>query len=89
MYINKVVFVEFSDVEELDRLYGDNLISRTDYGTTEILSDSIQNIKQELEEDEEAYDFTYEEFKNTVGERIGTDLYALLESGEVDFCLVV
>ena len=56
MYINKVVFVEHEDVNELDNLYGDNLISRTDYGTTEILSDSIQNIKNELEEDEEAYD---------------------------------
>ena len=86
MYINKVVFLEWNDVEELDRLYGDNLISRTDYGTTEILSDTIQNLKNELEED---YDFPYEDFKKNVSEKIGTDLYDMLEKGEIDFCLVV
>ena len=90
MYINKVVFLGWDDVEELDRLYGDNLISRTDYGTTEILSDTIQNIKNDIKNElETEYDFTYEEFKDTVSKHIGTDLYDMLEKGEVDFCLVV
>lgn len=85
MYINKVVFVEFEDVEPLDK-YG--VITRTDYGTTEIINDVVTDKLAQLDEEPSEYDYTTEEFEQSMKDCLGTDLYEKLLNGEVDFCLV-
>ena len=85
MYINKVVFVEYEDVELLEK-YG--VIARTDYGTTEIISDVITDKLAQLEAEPNEFDYTKEEFEQSMKDCLGTDLYEMLVKGEVDFCLV-
>ena len=93
MYINKVVFVEFSDLktsdEHMDYFRSDILLQYTDYSTCEITSDHVQEILEEAEEDAENYGYTKEEILRYLNTYLGEDLTNLLISGEVDFCLVV
>lgn len=85
MYINKVVFVEYEDVEPLEK-YG--VITRTDYGTTEILGEVITDRLAQLDAEPDEFDYTKEEFEENMKDCLGTDLYEMLLNGEVDFCLV-
>lgn len=88
MYINKVVFVEYEDVKELPK----HMLAETDYGTTEILNNYVSDAKKDWKEYQYQWDLymfdTYEDFKSEVSNILGTDLYDLLETEEVDFCLV-
>ena len=91
MYINKVVFLEEEDVEGLREKYP-FLLSETDYGTTELISNLISDARVDWEEYKETYDLpndlTYETFFEEVINVIGQDLFEKLDSGEVDFCLI-
>ena len=62
MYINKMIFKEADEVALLDNKYGYNVIQDTDYGTREILGDTLDNLLAELENNNENdFDFTKEE----------------------------
>ena len=89
MYINKVVFVEWEDLKGLNEEIKRALVFHTDYGTDEILAGTIQDMEQAMKEDSSLWSFSYSTFKEEVANALGEDLYKLLESGEVDFCLVV
>lgn len=85
MYINKVVFVEYGDVERLNTY---NIIQHTDYDTTEIVGDEVQNKIQELQDNPTEYNYNLKDFEEDMKDCLGTDLYEKLLNGEVDFCLV-
>lgn len=91
MYINKVVFLEGYDVLDLNEEFP-NLIVDTDYGTTELLGDRIQEASEDFEAFKREYGINegveYKDFMEKVSNRIGTDLYEMLENGSVDFCLI-
>ena len=92
MYINKVVFLESEDVRGVRQTYP-HLITYTDYGTTELISNLITDAKNEWETYKVEYDLpenlTYNEFKEYVSDYIGLDTYELLENNEIDFCLII
>jgi hypothetical protein len=90
MYINKVIFMEFDEIGNLDTKYGDQIVQRTDYGTTEILADTIQDLIADLEGDNaEEYNFTKEELLEDLNNSLGTDVVELLLNDGLDFILVV
>lgn len=90
MYINKVVFLERYEVEKLQEIYP-NLITETDYGTTELIGGFIQDAREDWKAFSEwvGTDVTYEQFREEVSNIIGDELYRLLLEGKVDFCLIV
>ena len=89
MYIYKMIFMERDEVSPLEK-YGYNVLQDTDYGTTEIVGDSIQGLLSELEEgNNEEYDFTKEELMEDLNSTLGTDTVDLLLNGGLDFILVV
>lgn len=81
MYVNKMVFIERDnfDREEFDMLEDKNVICDTDYGTTEIMSSTIQG----LVEDNDA------EVIEILKERLGSDVFEGLAKEELDFALIV
>ena len=85
MYINKVVFVEYDDVKRLNTY---NIIQHTDYDTTEIVGNEVQNKIQDLQDNPTEYNYSLEDFEEDMKDCLGTDLYEKLLNGEVDFCLV-
>lgn len=90
MYINKVIFMEFHEIGNLDAKYGYQIVQRTDYGTTEILASTIQDLIADLEgEDKDEYDFTKEELLEDLNNSLGTDVVELLLNDGLDFILVV
>lgn len=89
MYINKVIFMEFDEIGNLDTKYGYQIVQRTDYGTTEILADTIQNLLGEVEEMPEEFNFTKEELLEDLNNSLGTDVVELLLNDGLDFILVV
>ena len=90
MYINKVIFMEFDEIGNLDTKYGYQIVQRTDYGTTEILASTIQDLIADLEGDNaEEYDFTKEELLEDLNNSLGTDVVELLLNDGLDFILVV
>ena len=89
MYINKVIFMEWDEIGNLDTKYGYQVVQRTDYGTTEILADTIQNLLGEVEEMPEEFDFTKEELLQDLNNSLGTDVVELLLNDGLDFILVV
>ena len=89
MYINKVIFMEFHEIGNLDAKYGYQVVQRTDYGTTEIVADTIQSLLSEVEENPEEYDFTKEELLEDLNNSLGTDVVELLLNDGLDFILVV
>ena len=89
MYINKVIFMESDEIGNLDTKYGDQIVQRTDYGTTEILADTIQNLLSEVEENSDEFDFTKEELLEDLNNSLGTDVVELLLNDGLDFILVV
>ena len=89
MYISKVIFMEFDEIENLDTKYGSQVVQRTDYGTTEILADTIQTLLSEVEETPDEFDFTKEELLEDLNNSLGTDVVELLLNDGLDFILVV
>lgn len=89
MYINKVIFMEFDEIGNLDTKYGDQIVQRTDYNTTEIVADTIQNLLSEVEEEPDEFDFTKEELLEDLNNSLGTDVVELLLNDGLDFILVV
>ena len=90
MYINKVIFMEWDEIGNLDTKYGYQVVQRTDYGTTEILADTIQSLIADLEgEDKDEYNFTKEELLEDLNNSLGTDVVELLLNDGLDFILVV
>ena len=91
MYINKVVFLEWKEVNKLEDKYK-FLFLDSDYGATEIPSNFISDAKEDWEGYKETFDLsddlTYEKFKEEVSDSIGADLFEKLDNGEVDFCLI-
>ncbi len=88
MYIHKMIFMERDEVSPLEK-YGYNVLQETDYGTTEIVGDSIQGLLSEVEGNSEDYDFTKEELMEDLNSTLGTDTVELLLNGGLDFILVV
>ena len=89
MYISKVIFMEFDEIGNLDTKYGDQIIQRTDYGTTEIVADTVQNLLSEVKEEPDNFDFTKEELLEDLNNSLGTDVVELLLNDGLDFILVV
>ena len=90
MYINKVIFMEFDEIGNLDTKYGYQVVQRTDYGTTEILGSTIQDLIADLEGDNaDEYNFTKEELLEDLNNSLGTDVTELLLNDGLDFILVV
>lgn len=85
MYINRVVFVEAEDVEQLKKY---NLIHHTDYDTTEIIGSELHEKLVDLIENPSDYDYKREDYEQDLRDSLGSDLYEMLLDGRVDFCLV-
>ena len=85
MYIYKMVYVERDDVEGIEKF---NVIYNTDYGTSEILADDVQNKVEELKKNPDDFDYTLEEFEEEMRNSLG-DAYDMLLKGELDLIQVV
>ena len=86
MYINKMVFTELT-TEQYDELNELNILQFTDYNTTEITADHLQETLQEIEE-EQGKDKTIEVIE-TLNDALGSDVVEMLRKDELDFVLVV
>ena len=86
MYINKMVFTELT-TEQYDELNELNILQFTDYNTTEITADHLQETLQEIKE-EQGKDKTIEVIE-TLNDALGSDVVEMLRKDELDFVLVV
>lgn len=86
MYINKMVFTELT-TEQYDELNELNILQFTDYNTTEITADHLQETLQEIEE-EQGKDKTTEVIE-TLNDALGSDVVEMLRKDELDFVMVV
>lgn len=86
MYINKMVFTELT-TEQYDELNELNILQFTDYNTTEITADHLQETLEEIEE-EQGKDKTIEVIE-TLNDALGSDVVKMLRKDELDFVLVV
>ena len=86
MYINKMVFTELT-TEQYDELNELNILQFTDYNTTEITADHLQETLEEIEE-EQGKDKTTEVIE-TLNDALGSDVVEMLRKDELDFVLVV
>ena len=86
MYINKMVFTELT-TEQYDELNELNILQFTDYNTTEITADHLQEILQEIKEEQGIEKFT--EVLEIVEDAIGSDVTEMLRADELDFVMVV
>lgn len=86
MYINKMVFTELT-TEQYDELNELNILQFTDYNTTEITADHLQETLEEIEE-EQGKDKTIEVIE-TLNDALGSDVVKMLRKDELDFVMVV
>ena len=86
MYISKMVFTELT-TEQYDELNELNILQFTDYNTTEITADHLQETLEEIEE-EQGKDKTIEVIE-TLNDALGSDVVEMLRKDELDFVLVV
>ena len=86
MYINKTVFTELT-TEQYDELNELNILQFTDYNTTEITADHLQETLKEIEE-EQGKDKTIEVIE-TLNDALGSDVVEMLRKDELDFVMVV
>lgn len=86
MYINKMVFTELT-TEQYDELNELNILQFTDYGTTEITADHLQETLQEIKEEQGIEKFT--EVLENVEDALGSDVVEMLRKDELDFVMVV
>ena len=86
MYINKTVFTELT-TEQYDELNELNILQFTDYNTTEITADHLQETLEEIEEGQ-GKDKTIEVIE-TLNDALGSDVVEMLRKDELDFVMVV
>lgn len=86
MYINKMVFTELT-TEQYDELNELNILQFTDYNTTEITADWLEEILKEIKEEQGIEKFT--EVLEIVEDAIGSDVTEMLRADELDFVMVV
>ena len=86
MYINKMVFTELT-TEQYDELNELNILQFTDYNTTEITADHLQETLREIKE-EQGKDKTIEVIE-TLNDALGSDVVEMLRKDELDFVMVV
>ena len=86
MYISKMVFTELTtgQYDELNEL---NILQFTDYNTTEITADHLQETLEEIEE-EQGKDKTTEVIE-ALNDALGSDVVEMLRKDELDFVMVV
>ena len=89
MYINKVIFMEWDEVNDLQAKYGSMVIHPTDYNTNEIIGSALQDLMADLETNPDNFDFTKEELLEDLNNSLGTDVVELLLNDGLDFILVV
>lgn len=85
IHIYKTVYVERDDVEGIEKF---NVIYNTDYGTSEILADEIQNRVEELKNNPDDFDYTLQEFEEEMRNSLG-NAYDMLLKGEIDLIQVI
>ena len=91
-YISKMIFVESEDVERAFKEFGivfDDVVQHTDYGNYEITDDCIMNLREDLKENPDEYDYSLKSLDEALAEALGTDVYDKLLAGELDFIQVV
>lgn len=86
MYISKMVFTELND-EQYGKLDELNILQFTDYNTTEITADHLQEVLDDIQE-EQGQDRVAETLE-VLNDALGSDVVDLLRKGELDFTLVV
>ena len=86
MYINKMVLTELT-TEQYDELNELNILQFTDYNTTEITADHLQETLREIKE-EQGKDKTIEVIE-TLNDALGSDVVEMLRKDELDFVMVV
>ena len=86
MYINKMVFTELT-TEQYDELNELNILQFTDYSTSEITADHLQETLKEIKEEQGIEKFT--EVLEIVEDAIGSDVTEMLRADELDFVMVV
>lgn len=79
MYIAKLVYIEEKDIRPIIDKY--DIISDTDYGTREILAQTIRDCREDLDNEKE--------FEQDLEQYLGTDVLEALMSDKIDFILVV
>ena len=86
MYINKMVFTELT-TEQYDKLKELNILQFTDYNTTEITADWLEEILKDIKEEQGIEKFM--EVLEIVEDAIGSDVTEMLRADELDFVMVV
>lgn len=86
MYINKMVFTELT-TEQYDELNELNILQFTDYNTTEITADWLEEILKDIKEEQGIEKFT--EVLEIVEDAIGSDVTEMLRKDELDFVMIV
>ena len=86
MYVNKMVFAEITreQEQELNEL---NILQFTDYNTTEITADWLEEILKDIKEEQGIEKFM--EVLEIVEDAIGSDVVEMLRKDELDFVMVV
>lgn len=81
MYINRMIFMERSDVDEdVYKFLRKQIIKYTDYGTHEITKYTWKNFIENVAD----YNLTNLTLQQ-IREGLGTDVAEMLEKGELDF----
>ena len=86
MYISKMVFTELT-TEQYDELNELNILQFTDYGTTEITADWLEEILKDIKEEQGIEKFM--EVLEIVEDALGSDVVEMLRKNELDFVMVV
>lgn len=86
MYISKMVFTELNN-EQYDQLDELNVLQFTDYNTTEITADHLQEVLDDIQEEQGQDRVT--EVLEVLNDALGSDVVDLLRKSELDFTLVV
>lgn len=88
MYINKMIFMEYSELSKLPTAIYDHVVRSTDYNHSEILGDVIKETLGELEIFPDDFSFTKEEFIDELRNILG-EAYDMLLDGRLDFISVI
>lgn len=86
MYINKMVYTELT-TEQYDELNELNILQFTDYNTTEITADWLEEILKDIKEEQGIEKFM--EVLETLNDALGSDVVEMLRKDELDFVMVV
>lgn len=91
MYITKLVYVESGDVPEQlwEELKAMNLIQFTDYDTLEITKDNYDNFKENMTNEPDEYEKTWEGLRQELIDCCGSDVIEALEKDEIDLIMFV